>query len=153
MKRFVFQLGTLVPCPAAVLRLEKPARFIVTMGRHVERPAIARVDDDVIDEQPRHVEVVQQSPTPGGIAGDVDLSVKRAKIKAVGIVRIDHQGPHVAAWRAGGPPVVGIRRDPVVTRAAAAASKRGTAETTVRSSTKNVSFVILKIIGQVSQPS
>ena len=67
---------------------------------------VARVNDDVIDEESRLAEVIKELPLLAAIGRRVNLAVERSEIETVGILRIDYEGANVAALRPGSAPVV-----------------------------------------------
>ena len=91
------------------LDLKKPPGVLVSMGRHIKNLRVPRIDDDVIDEQLRAIEVHQQSPVARAISRSIDLPIKSAEIKAIRITRIHHQASHIAARGTGNTPLAVIR--------------------------------------------
>src|SRR5580765_1972679 len=76
----------------------------MAMRRHVEHFGIAGIDNDVIDEQARAVQVNQHSPSLSAVSRSVDLAVKRAEIKPIRILGINYQGANVPPGWAGDSP-------------------------------------------------
>ena len=76
------------------------------MSGHIDSIRIARVDDDMVDEQPRNAEVVKQAPGPGSIRRGVDLAVEGAEIEPVGIAWINDERPNIAALWTSRTPVI-----------------------------------------------
>src|SRR5215217_4423675 len=106
MDCLILQIRILAPCCAAVSRFEKPAGQVVPVRTHVQHAGVARVNDDVIDEESRFAEVIKKLPLLAGIGRRVNLAVERSEIETVGILGIDNEGTNVTALRAGGAPVV-----------------------------------------------
>src|SRR5689334_7883894 len=78
------------------------------MRGYIKNLGITLVDDDVVDEESRFAEVVEQLPVLASVARGVNLSVKRAEVKAIRIRRIDDQGANVPSRRSGHAPIVRI---------------------------------------------
>src|SRR6185369_362297 len=106
MDRLILQLRALAPRCATVSRFEKPARHVVPVRTDVQHARVARINDDVIDEESRLAEVIKKLPMFAAIIRRVNLAVERSEIETVGILGIDYEGANVAALRAGGAPVV-----------------------------------------------
>src|ERR1700687_1718159 len=106
MNSFVLQLLALAPLFTAIGRFEKSAGFFMTMPRHIKCVGVARVNENVIYEQPRNVEVVEQLPGSGPICRGVNLTIQCAEVKTRRILGIDHQGANVATRRSGRTPVL-----------------------------------------------
>src|ERR671926_264121 len=106
MNCLVLQLRALAPRHAAVSRFEKAAGQVVPVRPDEQHARVARVDDDVIDEESRLTEVIKELPLLAAVSRGVNLAVERSKIETVGILWIDDERANVAALRAGGAPVV-----------------------------------------------
>src|SRR6476646_5333161 len=106
MHRFILQLLALFPGDTAVSGLEESARLVVPVRADIQNFRIARIDDDVIDEELGFAEVVEQVPLMAAIVRRVDLTVERAEVKPIWIRRIDHEAANVSSRRARCPPVI-----------------------------------------------
>src|SRR4051812_27735447 len=106
MNRLVLERQALAPRHAAVSRLEKAARLIVPVRADIQDFRIAWIDDDVVDEETRFTEIVEQLPLLASVCGGIDLSVESAEVKAIGIRRIYDERANVTARRAGGAPII-----------------------------------------------
>src|SRR5262245_26046559 len=106
MNRFILEISAFLPRCAPVSRLEEAARQVVSVRTDVQHLGITRINDDLIDEEPRLAEVIKEPPLLAAIIRRVNLAVERPEIETVGILRIDHEGANVAALRPGGAPVV-----------------------------------------------
>ena len=91
---------------ATISRLEEPTRNVVPVRADVQHARVARVNDDVIDEESRFPEVIKKLPMLAAIGRRVNLAVERSEIETVGILGIDYEGANVAALRPGGAPIV-----------------------------------------------
>src|SRR5437763_289228 len=99
MQRLLPQFGCIAPGEATVSRLETPARFLVPMRGYVQDLCVPRVDNDVVNEQSRSIQIHQHAPGPRPVSRYIDLSVKGSKIEAIRIARIYNKVPYVAARR------------------------------------------------------
>src|SRR6185503_10968138 len=99
MNCFVLELRALAPRQAAVSRLKKAPRHVVPVGADIQNFRIARIDDDVIDEQPRLAEIMKQLPVLTRVSRGIDLAVESAKVKAIGVRRIYYECSNVASRR------------------------------------------------------
>src|SRR6185369_11607826 len=106
MDRLILQLRALAPGCAAVSRFEKTTGHVVPVRTDVQHARVARVNDDVIDEESRFPEVIKKLPMLAAIGRRVNLAVERSEIETIGILRIDYEGANVAALRPGSAPVV-----------------------------------------------
>src|ERR1043165_739320 len=77
---------------------------------NIEHTRVARVNDDVVNEQMRAVEIVEQPPSLRAVCRSVNLTVERPEVEARGIVRVNDERAHVAARRACRAPVHSILR-------------------------------------------
>src|SRR5215212_744643 len=109
MQRFILQLHALAPRCATVSRLEEPAGLIVAVRAYIQHARVARVNDDVVDEESGLAEVIKEPPVLACIRRSVNLAVERSKIETVRVVGIDYKGANVASLRAGRAPVVRIQ--------------------------------------------
>src|ERR1051325_32616 len=109
MKSFVSELRRFAPGESSVIRLKEATRIFVAMSRDVEHFGIAGVDDDVIDEQARTVQINQHAPSLSGIGRGVDLAIKRTEIKSIRVLRINYQRANIAACGSGNAPLRTIR--------------------------------------------
>src|SRR5437870_5733988 len=110
MYRFGFQLLSLAPGSSAIGRLEKSAGVFVLMSGDVDDFGITRVDDDVIQKKLRTIKVVKQAPALAAVRGSIKLTVERAEIKALRVLRVKDERAHIAARRACASPVHSILR-------------------------------------------
>src|SRR5215468_4566078 len=77
----------------------------MTVRRNVKDFRVPRIDDNVIDKQARSIQIHQQSPTTRSVGRRVNLSVERAEVKTIGVVRINNQRSCVSPTRAGNAPI------------------------------------------------
>src|SRR5690349_8516407 len=101
MDRFILELRALAPAQTAVSRFEEATRQIVTVCADIQDFRISRIDDDVIDEETRSAEVVQQLPVLARIVRGINLTVESAEVKAIGIRRIYDECSNVTSRRSG----------------------------------------------------
>src|SRR5689334_864364 len=106
MHRLVLQLLAFFPGDTTIGGFEKTAGLIVPVRAHVKNLRIARIDDDVIDEEFGFAEIVEQLPLMAAVRRRVDLAVERAEVKPIWIRRIDDKAANVASRRAGRAPVI-----------------------------------------------
>src|SRR5947199_3316039 len=109
MNGLVLQFFTFPPLAAAISRFEKAARLLMTMGSDVKRVGVAWINQDVINEQTRNIEVVKQPPGARAVIGRVDLPIQGAEIKTGWIFGINHQGANVASRRSACTPILRIK--------------------------------------------
>src|SRR6266849_804961 len=88
--------------------LKKAACLLVTMSGNVKHARVARVNNNMIHEKPRTIEIVKKLPGLACIRGRIHLSIKRAEIKSIRIAGIDDQAADITARGAIGTPIVRI---------------------------------------------
>src|SRR6185503_14928397 len=94
------QLVGLAPGAPAVFGLEEAARLLVTVRGGVDNAGVARVYDDVVDEQAGAVEGFDARPRGAAVRGGVYLSVDGSEVETPRVARVDGERAHVAAERA-----------------------------------------------------
>src|SRR5205085_3352662 len=82
----------------------------VAMRGDIDDARIARVNDDVVNEKFGLIEIIEEPPVLAAVRRGVHLSVERAEIETLRIVRVNDERTHVAARRAGHTPVHRILR-------------------------------------------
>ena len=110
MNTLALQLRGLVPTLPAVGRLEKSARLLVLVRGGVDDFGVARVNDQVINEEARSVEAFEARPRLAAIGRRVNLPVNGSEVEALGVLRVDDERAHVAAERPRHLPTQKVRR-------------------------------------------
>jgi len=93
------QLRRLAPGLPAVGRLEKSARLLVLVRGGVDDLGVARVNDEVVNEEARSVEAFEARPRVAAVGRRVNLSVNRSEVEALRVLRVNDERAHVAAER------------------------------------------------------
>jgi hypothetical protein len=91
------QLLRLTPTAAAVGRLEEAAGLLVAVRGRVDDLRVARVDDDVVDEEPGAVEAFEARPVVARVGRGVNLAVDGAEVEPPRVLRVDDERADVAA--------------------------------------------------------
>src|SRR5438105_686831 len=82
----------------------------MSVSRNIEDTRVARVNDDVVNEKMRAIEIVKQSPRLSAIRRSVNLAVERPEVEMLWVIRINDERAHVSARWACRAPVHSVLR-------------------------------------------
>src|ERR1044072_1702951 len=86
-------------------RLQAPPPLLMWVRGRVDGLRVARVNDDVVDEEPGAVEARDARPVVAAVGRSVHLPIDGAEVETARILRVDDKRAHVAPQGAGGLPV------------------------------------------------